>query len=50
MPSLNPKQQTDLVNNFPEQMSSLAIFPLLRYVEMATTKNTLSITLGYIFL
>ena len=30
MPSLNPKQQTDLVNNFPEQMSSLAIFPLLR--------------------
>ena len=28
--SLNPKQQTDLVNNFPEQMSSLAILPLLR--------------------
>jgi hypothetical protein len=29
-PSLNPKQQTDLVNNFPEQMSSLAILPFLR--------------------
>ena len=28
--SLNPKQQTDLVNNFPKQMSSLAILPLLR--------------------
>jgi hypothetical protein len=28
--NLNPKQQTDLVNNFPEQMSSLAILPLLR--------------------
>ena len=30
IPNLNPKQQTDLVNNFPEQMSSLAILPLLR--------------------
>ena len=30
IPSLNPKQQTDLVNNFPEQMSSLVILPLLR--------------------
>jgi hypothetical protein len=27
IPSLNPKQQTDLVNNFPEQMSPLAIQP-----------------------
>jgi hypothetical protein len=30
IPSLNPKQQTDLVNNFSEQMSSLVILPLLR--------------------
>jgi hypothetical protein len=29
IPSLNPKQQTDIVNNFPEQISSLAILPLL---------------------
>ena len=30
IPSLNPKQQTDLANNFPEQMLSLVILPLLR--------------------
>jgi hypothetical protein len=30
IPSLNPKQQTNLLNNFPEQMLSLAILPLLR--------------------
>jgi hypothetical protein len=30
IPSLNPKQQTDLVNNFPAQISSLAILLTLR--------------------
>jgi hypothetical protein len=47
IPSPNPKQQTDLINNFPEQMSSLAILPLLRLEKKG---DTLSITLGYIFL